>query len=276
MKINWLVDTCLMTDDENQRLRKALSNDNVHVSSYKPFIDEVNTFNLTNRDPVAVYGSIQFARKTNHFYGNLLIEKDYLVTNYRETIGILENEYWLNNGMFCTWGHLKRSLYSILPNCSSIFIRPNSGVKTFNGFVIHREQYKCIDTIRSIQAAEAWKDIDPTCLVQVSKAERIKAEYRMFIYDRKVITGSLYGGGKTSPIIDPTAQSFAEKVAKLATWKVPFVLDVAILEDGEPKIVEVNCITCAGWYDADYDKIVKCVNDYTWMTYKEEKKCECV
>lgn len=261
-KVKWLVDSCLMTKDENTRMLQALSDNDVHVSAYRPFVDEVNTHGLTSYDPVAVYGTIQFARRTSQFCGNLFIQDDYLVTNYRETIGPIPDSDWLNNGMFTTWGMLKRTISSYV---SPIFVRPNSGSKIFTGLAIH--------PVKFLEKANGemlpWAEIEPTTLVQVSVAQKIHSEYRMFIYEGKVITGSMYGDGKRSSFVDPKALEFAQSFAELSTWEIPFVLDVAILKNGSVKAVEINCITCAGWYDADYSKIVKCINEYTLKAHRE-------
>lgn len=262
--VTWLIETCLMDNEQKSRLYKALSKNVFHESEWRPFIDEADFHGLTSYDPVAVYGSIQFARKASQFSGNLLIEPDYLVTNYRESLGI-PDELWLNDGMFTTWGRLKRDVYSILPGNSSIFVRPNSGSKTFTGFAIHKQKFN--EKANGVMLP--WSEIDNNTLVQVSPAQRIYSEYRMFIYDKNVITGSLYGDGTTSNTINPVAQELAENIAAINKWEVPFVVDIAVLPDRTAKIIEVNCITCTGWYDADYSAIVECINDYTVKAWKE-------
>lgn len=268
MSVFWLVDTVLMNEEESSRLAKALNDSKSRciISTYRPFIDKIETHGLTSYNQVAVYGTIQFALNATQFCGNFLRRGEYDVTSYRESLGI-GDDCWLNRPIFTTFGYLKRNIFDILPEHSSLFVRPNSGIKTFTGLVDRKERLA-----NRLRNEMQFSKVDDNTLVQVSSPVKIHSEYRTIIYDKKFITGSGYGNGKSFPL-DKRVQNFASGVAYYCKWEDPVVIDFALVEDttGELYIraVEANCITCAGWYDSDYDKIVEVINDRTLKVHKE-------
>ena len=269
--MKWLVDNCVMTDEESSKLKNALetSNDNVIVSRYRPFIDD-KIEPVSADEPVVVYGTIQCARKTRQYVGNLYNEEDYLVTHYRESTGIPDS-YWLNNGGFYTWGYLLRNYDRILHQEDALFIRPNSGGKVFTGFPVRKEKL-----LEEANSRMQLTGVEPTTLVQVSKAwTGISAEYRLFVYNQEVITGSQYQDSREKKevgFVPDEVIAFGNEVARQSNWLRPYVLDVAILDHGHSHamyVLEINCITCSGWYMSDYDKIVAALNDYTLKAHDD-------
>ena len=270
MKIKWLVDSVLMTEDELNWLRTNLDESiDVHIAKYRPFIDKIDEGGFSYNDPVVVYGSIQFARGTRNFIGNLWDEQQYLVTNYRETaFDFTDDSYWLNNGLFTTWGFLLRNYKNIIPESDCLFIRPNSGGKVFTGFPIHKNNLT-EEASKQMQLT----GVDNSTLVQVNPANnQIHSEYRCIFYKGKFITGSMYnrGGNKEeSSVIPSQVIDFSKEIAPHSCWDFPFVCDIALLNDNSCKIIELNCITCSGWYHSEYTKIVECLNDWTYKAWKE-------
>lgn len=159
--------------------------------------------------------------------------------------GLLLNE----DATICEFGRLNP--------VDSIFVRPCADDKTFAGLVVSREQLReWQDQIHAI--SDEFATLTPETLVLSATPKQILKELRFFIVDREVVTGSVYrANGRTflSKDCDPSALKFAEKTAQ--TWQPDraFVLDIAITSHG-PKVIEINCISSAGFYEADLERIV--------------------
>lgn len=142
-----------------------------------------------------------------------------------------------------------------------VFARPSEDTKSFAGQVFEVDNL----TYWFNQLTEYG---DPCGLcgetsVIVSPLKEILAEYRFFVVDGKVVTGSLYKIRDqviSSESIDPIAFNFANKMLELWQPDRAFVLDIAITSDG-PKIIEVNNINSSGFYKANIGAIVDSIND---------------
>lgn len=138
-----------------------------------------------------------------------------------------------------------------------VFIRPCSDHKTFAGFVIEPEKMKSWQA-QILGISDAYATLTPATLVLAATPKPILMEFRFFIVEGRVITGSLYKVGahlRVARECDETAQAFAEAAAQ--TWQPDsaFVLDIAITPAG-PRIIEINCLTSAGFYESDVDRLV--------------------
>jgi glutathione synthase/RimK-type ligase-like ATP-grasp enzyme len=94
--------------------------------------------------------------------------------------------------------------------------------------------------------------------------KKIYNEYRYFVVDGKVVTGSQYKLGKrvvygeTDQNID-IAQTFVDMLNK--NIDQPYVIDIALTDDGY-KVIELNTMNCAGFYACDMQKLVTAIIDY--------------
>ena len=98
-------------------------------------------------------------------------------------------------------------------------------------------------------------------MVAISKVKKIKAEYRFFILDGKVISGSQY---RRDSILDkrvdvmPGALELAQKVASLPQQiDVYYTCDIAELENGDFEVLEINAGSCSGLYQHCKEDILK-------------------
>lgn len=139
-----------------------------------------------------------------------------------------------------------------------VFIRPCSGHKTFAGFILEPERLQSWqDQILGI--SDGFATLTPETLVLVATPKDIFKEFRFFIVDGKVMTGSLYKVGSRSCFsndYDKDAWGFAEVAAEIWQPDRAFVLDIALTANG-PKVIEINCLTSAGFYEADVDRLVE-------------------
>ena len=142
----------------------------------------------------------------------------------------------------------------------SIFIRPVSDQKEFAGDVIAESKI------------EEWSQKVMTDVpdfgevpIIVSKPYGIAHEWRLFIVDGKVSSGSHYRSYyhlKTDPYIPKEVSDFAlKRVAEYSPSPV-FVMDIGE-SGGELYVVEIGCFNSAGFYDSDLEKIVYDVSRYS-------------
>ena len=139
------------------------------------------------------------------------------------------------------------------------FIRPDRDSKIFAGVVIDGEKF------------EEWQDqviamnvdLFPQTPVVLSSPKNIQKEYRFFIVDGKVITGSKYYahcrlsekelGEKEQEVVE-----YAQYTTQIWQPDRAYVIDIAMVA-GEYKVLEVNCFNSSGFYKSDVKKIFKAV-----------------
>ena len=64
---------------------------------------------------------------------------------------------------------------------------------------------------------------------------------------------------RTSPIINDDEIDFVNNMISLYQPTKAFVMDIAYTDEGL-KIVELNCINCSGFYEANIQKIIMELN----------------
>ena len=152
------------------------------------------------------------------------------------------------------------------PSLGVFFMRPYHDTKSFAGQIINRGDFQdWKEKIRRIQD-ENYTTISTNTLVVVAPLKKILREYRFFIVDGRVITGSLYKMGDRVTYQENTddAGAFAQKMTFDFEPSRAFVLDIALTEEGY-KVIEANCFNSAGLYACDVNKIVNAVEsmDYS-------------
>lgn len=110
------------------------------------------------------------------------------------------------------------------------------------------------------------KKIDDDYPMVVARSKTIESEYRFFVVKNKIITGSMYNFNgefciknidNTDDPLNMKLWNYAEAMIKKYSPDESFVIDIAILESGEMKVLECNCINCSGFYSIDIDKLIK-------------------
>jgi len=137
---------------------------------------------------------------------------------------------------------------------SHFFVRPTDDSKSFAGEVMRFAEL--VTWCRQLEGEEC--DLSPDCPIVVAEPVEIAHEWRLFMVNSKVSTGSHYrSGGRLDVYADvpPEVNSFAEGLALRWQPAPVFVLDVA--RSGEKLyLIEVNCFNSAGFYASDVAKLV--------------------
>jgi hypothetical protein len=172
----------------------------------------------------------------------------------------------------------KDELYRLFGVDNCLFIRPDSGFKTFTGRVVSYEEF---DT--DYEWMTEFSDRD--ALAVISSPKPIGAEFRFVICKNAIVTGCYY---KVNSELRPepfskfnwkkqvvdllfhNAWKFAEEVAKVDWEPEPiYVMDVCSTNN-ECKILELNSFSCSGLYWCDLKKVVKVASELAVEINREE------
>jgi len=95
-------------------------------------------------------------------------------------------------------------------------------------------------------------------LIQVASPKKLTQEVRFWVVDGKIITQSTYRRGSFlsyDNIVDQDAIDFAKSMVDIFQLAKTFVIDLALTPEGW-KIIECGSTSCAGFYDADMQKLI--------------------
>lgn len=158
----------------------------------------------------------------------------------------------------------KSSLYPIKDNLdlrfdSNFFIKPSKDQKAFTAGILESGQ-----TIKDFIHSQKYQNsyMEETAIIAPCKI--ITAEYRFFIVEKEVITGSMYrfaNKGVLSEVIPKNIIDAAKEYAQLYQPHDVFTMDLAETPAGI-YIVEYNCWNASGLYKTDIAKIFDAVNEY--------------
>jgi hypothetical protein len=269
VNVKWAISSKAFRKPGFPQLDDALRRANVEFfeSTYDSTVREYNKIPYDKSDCVVLKGPIQFirARGNGYFPGAFGFKSD---TNTSVYMSILPRNLFFNSDViYLPFGMLherKELLHDIFGD--SVFVRPDSGFKSFTGFSTTIDK---IDYELSSQKQLNNPDAREMCLI--AKSKPILGEFRFVICDGEVITGSQYRWDNKLDIridVRHDCWTFAETVAK-QEWQLDdcYVVDVFLSEDG-PKIGEFNSFSSSGLYNCDTDKIVEAVNRVAAKEFK--------
>lgn len=154
------------------------------------------------------------------------------------------------------------------PKCwDTFFIRPNNDNKLFSGMVMSWEEFE--DWRKNIIALDGESSITSMTaddLIVMASLKDIFAEYRFYVVDGKVITGSMYKRSNRVYYVnitehsDPELWQFAQKMVDRWSPNRAFALDIALTENGY-SVIEINAINSAGFYACDMGKFINAINE---------------
>lgn len=139
------------------------------------------------------------------------------------------------------------------------FIKPSSDLKGFIGGIIPKgmtiENFLKTTTLLPNYLEET---------ILIANIKKIHSEYRFFVINNEVITGSQYKKEdkvETSILIPDEVQKAAENYSKIYTPDQVFVMDLALLQNGDIEIVEYNCFNGSGCYDSNMTLVFDILKD---------------
>jgi hypothetical protein len=247
--MHYLVQRNVFIEENYDRLVETLDELSLsyEIIDLIPSSDELHF--TTSRQDVFVYGSVKLAKTARRygwqpgsFYGG---NHDFEI--YAKAYG----EHLLNHDSVVSafgdpldWkpGELK-------------FIRPTRDAKVFTG----REftQLKWEDFVRNT-LNDGNPRVQVGTPVQITSPKKLLKEARVWIAGGKPVASSYYRFHGTTDYeeqVAPEGLAFAQQMADLYCVAQAFVMDICATPDGW-KIVEINCVNCAGFYKADVRNLV--------------------
>lgn len=190
-------------------------------------------------------GSVEFIIRKSPRLININSYTYSYYTSFCENL-ILNRDY-----IILPWWMIKQSKDIIFKafDTEKFFIRPNSGRKIFTGNYITRKWFeKDLDCIKRLPDS----CIKPNDLIIISSFKEILSEYRVALRYGEIIDYSCYSG------INSIDYQEIKKFIKSFYYypDIFYVIDIAVGKFGI-KILEINNLFSAGWYDMDYEKILK-------------------
>jgi len=159
----------------------------------------------------------------------------------------------------------------------TVFLRPNSGSKTFNGALYPEDE---LDGEMELIESYGGMPMDQILTV-VSSPKVIEREWRIVVVDRKVVASSQYrrcGNIDYEEGCDEEARQLAHEIAQ-EPWQPDraYVLDVSRSlnprnGEREYRLLEANSFSCSGLYECEVGPIVSAVSSAAkdeWLEYQD-------
>lgn len=245
----YIIQENLFREEGHEKLINCIEKFNLDYELVKviPFVEEVEF--KTDRKDVFVFGSLKLARLSKKYQWNpgaLVTENhDYEVYSkyYKENLLNYDSRI-VKFGDDFEWKYDQH------------FIRPCLDSKVFTGKVFNRDEWPEFKR-RSLDPGIVTTLTEDT-MIQVAIPKKITQEVRCWVINGKIVTQSTYRRGSFlayDNVVDQDAIDFAQKMVDIFQLAKAFVIDVCLTPTGW-KIVECGSVSCAGFYDADMQKIV--------------------
>ena len=282
MKIIYDIDSNLFKtkqeDDYLESLKEVIteSGHSYHVIDMKSLIDDYTPDNNYIHFP---WGSHWFIRQIESLYKfyECRYYVDRTMENYKvSTFTNYYDKFMLNDSndlLFQPYWQFKKEWqenrdYVLMED---LFIRPDSGSKSFAGQVISNDVNNAHDTYEQfINTRDQIDKINPQEIIVTASVKDIQKEWRLFVSNGKVITGSTY-----SHIDDPEQISnkdldkikpYMENIL-LDGWQPDptFMMDIGLVyipetDDYQYRIIEFNATNTSYWYRLNPSMMIEELN----------------
>ena len=261
-QVHWLLENDTFDEGNPEKMEQIAKarGSIVHRIKYVPFGGDLGLPYLPKDACVLAYGSINLLRtlaKVLWVPTTWFNSHNFLCSTYYSNW----NQYILQKFAMTTWADLnfRRDFwYKLLGGEDTLFIRPNSSMKTFTGKAVEFKEFNRWHA----QESECY-EVDPESLVVCAAPRNIEAEWRIVIVNGEVVAHSQYrSNGKTDvdSLCDSEAIDLAKTLAK-DLWQPAkaYVLDVCRVGNGNPvyHVLEIGCVNCAGLYACNLEKVVE-------------------
>lgn len=143
------------------------------------------------------------------------------------------------------------------------FVRPTKDTKVFSGQVFSRAAW--VDYAKVCRDTDTVNSITEETKILVSPTKNIQQEVRCWVVGGKVVTASRYKIGNRVIYANYDHETefidFAQSMVDKFQVAEAFVIDVCLVDD-ELKVVEVNNINSAGFYDCNMVKLIEALEDH--------------
>jgi hypothetical protein len=279
MKAKWIIEN--FTDTEDYRtLAQAVRDSGRYVyvigkNNHFDFAPAPGTFQ--ENDCVIVQGSIQM---TKHIAGKLPAGcfpiaysswQNYLCTSYYQHF----ERFLFNDIHRClSVGDLKAckfEIYRQFGRDAMIFIRPDSGEKTFQAQVLDLQDF---DRFWE-NGISGGGNVEDSDLVIVSTPKNINGEWRFVCSGEEIIAQSTYQYQKKRTLIPSAPVGATDKVREILKVRYKpdpiFCVDIAEDSDGNFWLLELTSFSSAGLYATDKNRVAQRVSEIVESEYAIDK-----
>ena len=257
--IKFLIQNNLINHNELDEIKKCIKGYPSIFINIIPFSDELSS--EIGTDDYIVYGSttlILNLLRSNKSYSGLFFNKNtFLIDVIQKRCIDFVNTFSVYNARDLVKESFSRN--------KEIFIRPNNDFKQFSGQVMAFGE--CVDWLQDAfiyENGSYW--IDPNELICISEPKQFEAEYRFFVVNKKIISGSLYKLNNElvlQNIDDDKELIYRVNNILINNW-LPHntcVIDI-VKYKSEYKILEFNCLNSSGFYKCNKKKVFDALWSY--------------
>lgn len=250
----YIIQENLFREEGHIKLINCLQKFNIPYEEVKvlPFIEEVEF--STNRKDLFVFGSIKLARLSKKYGWNpgavITENHDYEVysKHYKENLLNYDSRIFSIKDDF-NWIYDQH------------FIRPCLDSKVFTGKVFDKDEW--IKFKHNLLTNGHTTSLTEDTKIQVATPKKLTQEVRLWVVDGKIITQSTYRRGSFlfyDGNVDEDAIKYAQKMINIFQLAKTFVIDIGLTPNGW-KIIECGSTSCAGFYDADMQKLIMSIEE---------------
>lgn len=224
------------------------------IIKWKPFVTDLEF--TTDRKDVWCWGSVNMS-KIAHRYG-WKPGSMYNANHDIDVYGSYYGEHMLNHD------GISMDLTDPLPDrFNYFFARPTKDTKSFSGQLFERNTWnEWVQQVINEETVTGKPILTHETRVFIAPLKSIEQEIRCWIVGGKVVTVSRYKLGDKvlyeNYDHEQYIKDYAQSIADIYCPAEAFVLDVC-LHEGQLKVVEINCINCAGFYHADMQKLLETI-----------------
>jgi len=262
-KLNWIIEDVEEFDDLAEKLIQL--NKNVKRIKFNPLLN-LNIYKedelvichggvhfisyMQSKSPLWIphsycdFKKFDFSYYSNYFY-KYLLNKDFHLFPSKVFFDNLFKDYF--------------------NNIDKIFVKSNSGKKTFSGMSISKNDNLYIDSY----------DLRDEEIIVVSSYKEIEKEYRFVVCDKEIISGSLYkinGEFKFEKIENGEEWNFVQDVINDELIEEAYIQDIYTIDvcssNGNLFVLEINSFSCAGLYDCDIKRISEFIEKKSMKEYQ--------
>lgn len=221
-------------------------------------IHDADQLQIDNTQPIVICGATSLSRisKSRGWYPGTFLNDNFDYEMWRFGFGL---ENLLNCDAVVAPVYLLNNVHQY----DNVFIRPIHDSKAIAGTVMSANEFE--DWKRSVSQIEQeeFQPLHKNTVMLLSPIKQIYNECRVFVVDGVVVTASMYKQGDrviANSNVDQRFIDFAQQMVDGWQPAIAFVIDIADTPEGL-KIIEINNINSAGFYEADVFKIIDAINN---------------
>jgi hypothetical protein len=251
--MHWVVQNNIFNESRYDHVIETLEHGGIPYTVVKviPFSHELES-KPAIKNPIAVIGSYTLVKIAKSYgWGPGVFYNDQI--DHRVYAPIFDKEMLNAGAVIMRFGdvHLEEDM----------FVRPSGDGKNFTGQVFSPSVFNSWRELVRENIGSSFGTVTEDTPVLVAPPVDILAEYRFFVVDKAVITGSQYqwlGRKAESSYIPGLVSDYAYDMVQRWQPDRGYVIDIALTPTG-PRVIEFNNLNAAGWYHSDVSKLIQAV-----------------